>query len=156
MNARLTSVSPFIEDDREMDLRIRISTRKVDWGSLSMSHASNKGSLNHDRSFNFNDILYIAVHFIQCLLEEDPANRMSLTRALRHSWLKTYTPLRVYDTISSLDPHDFSMLTSIPGFDISKSVTTNLKVLDLDRIPNGAGASNIGRKIVFHLEVFHI
>jgi len=53
MNARLTSVSPFIEDDRERDLRIRISTRKVDWGSLSMSRASDKGSLNNYQSISY-------------------------------------------------------------------------------------------------------
>jgi len=47
------------------------------------------------------------------------------------------------------------MLTSIPGFDMSKSVTTNLKELDLDMIPNGgAGTSNIGKENCFSLGGF--
>ena len=94
---------------------------------------------------SLNDVLHLAIHFIQHLLEEDPDNRMSLTQALRHPWLKTYTPhnLRAYDTISSLDPYDFSMLTSIPGFDMNKSVTTNLNGLDLDRNTNDARPSDL-------------
>lgn len=125
----LTNSSPFIEDERERDIRIRISTRKVDWETLSTSHASSQ-----------------AINFIQCLLEEDPEIRMSLTQALQHPWLRLYTPfygdLKAYDTISSLDPQDFSMLTSMPGFDMNKSVTTNLNGLNLNGNHNGAGPSS--------------
>ncbi|KAJ3563307.1 hypothetical protein NP233_g9018 [Leucocoprinus birnbaumii] len=112
----LTNASPFIEDDRERDIRIKISTRRVGLG---------------------------AINFIQCLLEEDPEIRMSLTQALNHPWLRTRTAfndLQAYDTVSSMDPHDFSMLSSMPGFDPNASVTTNLNGLHLNG-NYGAGPS---------------
>jgi serine/threonine/tyrosine protein kinase RAD53 len=82
--------------------------------------------------------IFSATSFIECLLAEDPDKRLSLTEALKHPWLSSYTPiynLHAYDTISSLDPQDFSMLSSMPGFDINASVTTNMNGLKLNSAP---------------------
>lgn len=70
---------------------------------------------------------------------------MSLTESLHHPWLESYTPfngLKAYDTVSSMDHQDFSMLTSMPGFDMNKSVTTNLNGLNLNGNSNMPGPSN--------------
>lgn len=77
---------------------------------------------------------FTAYNFIESLLQENEGKRMSLTDSLKHPWLRSYTPtynLRAYDTVSSLDPHDFSMLSSMPGFDMNASVTTNLNGLQI-------------------------
>ncbi|KXN90631.1 putative serine/threonine-protein kinase fhkC [Leucoagaricus sp. SymC.cos] len=126
----LTNSSPFLEDERERDIRIRILSRQVDWAALDTVIVSPQ-----------------ARNFIECLLEQDPDRRMSLTDSLKHPWLRSYTPyygdLKAYDTISSLDPQDFSMLTSMPGFDMNKSVTTNFNGLKLTSNYNAPGPSNL-------------
>ncbi|EKM80931.1 hypothetical protein AGABI1DRAFT_37595 [Agaricus bisporus var. burnettii JB137-S8] len=113
----LTNSSPFLEDDDQRDIRLRISQRKVDWTLLAQTGVSSR-----------------AYNFIESLLQENEGKRMSLTDSLKHPWLRSYTPtynLRAYDTVSSLDPHDFSMLSSMPGFDMNASVTTNLNGLQI-------------------------
>jgi hypothetical protein len=37
---RLTNVSPFIEDDQQPDIRVRIAGRTVDWNTLAASGVS--------------------------------------------------------------------------------------------------------------------
>jgi serine/threonine/tyrosine protein kinase RAD53 len=131
----LTNAAPFIEDENQRDIRLRISERKVDWSILTQASASQKGQ---QQNSNFHgggsDADSTAVHFIEQLLEHNVEKRMSLSQALRHTWLRSYTPsynLKAYDTVSSLDPHDFSMLSSMPGFNMDASVTTNLNGLQI-------------------------
>ncbi|KAF9452361.1 Pkinase-domain-containing protein [Macrolepiota fuliginosa MF-IS2] len=127
----LTNASPFIEDENQRDIRLRISERRIDWSTLQSAGVS-----------------LHAYNFIECLLQENEETRMSLTDSLKHPWLRSYTPvanLAAYDTISSLDPHDFSMLSSMPGFDMNASVTTNLNGLKISTNNNtAAGAANRG------------
>ncbi|RDB16782.1 putative serine/threonine-protein kinase fhkC [Hypsizygus marmoreus] len=97
----LTNASPFIEDDTR-DVRTRVATRVVDWGILSTQHVS-----------------ATAQDFIRRLLEEDPRHRMSLTDALHHPWLLSYTPPANHqassnsNSSSSVATNDYSMLSSI-------------------------------------------
>jgi serine/threonine/tyrosine protein kinase RAD53 len=71
---------------------------------------------------------------------------MSLSDSLKHPWLRSYTPtynLKAYDTVSSLDPHDFSMLSSMPGFNMNASVTTNLNGLQITSNRNIPGPAAV-------------
>jgi serine/threonine/tyrosine protein kinase RAD53 len=40
---RLTNTNPFIEDDTQRDLRIRIAGRQIDWTTLEQSQVSEEG-----------------------------------------------------------------------------------------------------------------
>ncbi|TFK25731.1 CAMK/RAD53 protein kinase [Coprinopsis marcescibilis] len=72
----LTNASPFIEDENQRDIRLRISERVIDWSVLEAQNVSPE-----------------CMHFVRSLLQEDPVARMSLTRALEHPWLKSYIPV---------------------------------------------------------------
>ncbi|KAJ3713129.1 kinase-like domain-containing protein [Lentinula raphanica] len=69
----LTASSPFIEDETQQDLRMRICTRKIDWNLLKR-RTSNP----------------MIIDFIRKLLDADPETRMTLTGALDHDWLLDY------------------------------------------------------------------
>ncbi|KAJ3802182.1 CAMK/RAD53 protein kinase [Lentinula aff. detonsa] len=69
----LSNANPFIEDENQPDLRLRISTRTIDWKLLKQK-TSNP----------------MIVDFLQNLLTSDPAARMTLTGALDHPWLLDY------------------------------------------------------------------
>lgn len=145
----MTNASPFIEDENQRDIRLRISERRIDWSTLLNAGVSSQGELNHRSGTVERNLIrhFIAYNFIECLLQENEEKRMSLTESLKHPWLKSYTPvystLQAYDTISSLDPQDFSMLSSMPGFDMNASVTTNLNGLQITS-NDSSGPSNQG------------
>jgi serine/threonine/tyrosine protein kinase RAD53 len=40
---RLTNAAPFIEDENQRDIRLRISERKVDWSILTQANVSSRG-----------------------------------------------------------------------------------------------------------------
>ncbi|KAF8798744.1 Pkinase-domain-containing protein [Phlegmacium glaucopus] len=72
----LTNSGPFLEDENQRDIRTRILGRKVDWKTLVSKCLSDE-----------------AYTFIRGLLREDPRHRLSLTKALDHPWLLSYTPV---------------------------------------------------------------
>ncbi|KAJ4490920.1 Pkinase-domain-containing protein [Lentinula aciculospora] len=69
----LTNASPFIEDETQPDIRVRISTRSIDWRIL-------KEKMSNP----------MIIDFIESLLTADPEARMTLTGALDHPWLQDY------------------------------------------------------------------
>lgn len=73
---RLMNSNPFIEDENQRDIRTRIIERQIDWETLT------NASVSVD-----------AQNFIRNLLEDNPSRRMSLTSALRHPWLSSYSPI---------------------------------------------------------------
>jgi len=72
----LTNAGPFIEDENQRDIRARILDRTIDWNTLFNKNLSEE-----------------AYTFIRGLLQEDPLKRLSLTNALDHPWLLSYTPV---------------------------------------------------------------
>ncbi|KAH7917308.1 kinase-like protein [Leucogyrophana mollusca] len=66
----LTNSSPFIEDDTQRDVKIRIAERTIDWTSLEQSECSAR-----------------VRDFIRRLLDVDPRTRMSIADARKHPWL---------------------------------------------------------------------
>jgi serine/threonine/tyrosine protein kinase RAD53 len=86
--------------------------------------------------------------FVRCLLEEDPKRRMTLTNALHHPWLKSYT--LVYDHGSSdfanfVPTDNYSMLYSIPESYDSSSVNQGFQNMQIQ--PDASTSSIPG----FHL-----
>ncbi|KAJ4494447.1 kinase-like domain-containing protein [Lentinula lateritia] len=79
----LTNASPFIEDENQPDIRVRISTRTVDWRIL--------------REKTSNPMI---IDFIERLLNPDPAVRMTLADALDHLWLQDYVKKNNRDAIA--------------------------------------------------------
>ncbi|KAJ3810865.1 CAMK/RAD53 protein kinase [Lentinula aff. lateritia] len=69
----LTNASPFIEDENQPDIRVRIST-------LITLKAQSRNSLLYS----------LVIDFIEQLLNPDPAVRMTLEAALDHLWLQDY------------------------------------------------------------------
>ncbi|KAF5374586.1 hypothetical protein D9757_010153 [Collybiopsis confluens] len=69
----LTNASPFLEDDNQQDLRMKIATRTIDWTVLK-TRTENP----------------MIIDFIESLLNNDPASRMTLSGALDHPWLQEY------------------------------------------------------------------
>ncbi|KIK69379.1 hypothetical protein GYMLUDRAFT_53800 [Collybiopsis luxurians FD-317 M1] len=69
----LTNASPFIEDDNQADIRMKIATRRIDW-SLLRPKTENP----------------MVIDFIESLLANDPASRLTLSGALDHPWLQDY------------------------------------------------------------------
>lgn len=65
-----TLSSPFIEDENQRDLKVRIAGRTIQWSILD--HV---------------DVSPLARTFIERLLEQDPRDRMSLSAACTHPWL---------------------------------------------------------------------
>ncbi|KAK0194926.1 kinase-like domain-containing protein [Armillaria mellea] len=72
----LTNTAPFIEDEYQPDIRMRIAERWIHWQPLEMH--------SHE-----------ARSFIQALLETDPTKRMTMVDSRKHPWFAAYTP--VYD-----------------------------------------------------------
>ncbi|KAI9571653.1 kinase-like domain-containing protein [Boletus coccyginus] len=71
----LTSASPFIEDEGQRDMKVRIAQRVIDWSCLDNL-----------------DVSELAKDFIRRLLEFDPRRRMSLSAACLHPWLNQSNP----------------------------------------------------------------
>lgn len=65
-----TLSSPFIEDENQRDLKVRIAERTIQWSTLDNV-----------------DVSPLARNFIERLLEHDPRDRMSLSAACTHPWL---------------------------------------------------------------------
>ncbi|KAG1812212.1 kinase-like domain-containing protein [Suillus subaureus] len=65
-----TLSSPFIEDENQRDLKVRIAGRTIQWSTLDNV-----------------DVSPLARNFIERLLEHDPRDRMSLSAACTHPWL---------------------------------------------------------------------
>ncbi|KAL0956927.1 hypothetical protein HGRIS_003031 [Hohenbuehelia grisea] len=102
----LTNASPFIEDENQRDIRMRIIERRVDWSVLDAVNVSDEGK-----------------DFIHGLLNVNPRERTSLRDALDHPWLRDYEP--VYGCSPQLQesrsgghsrhlPNDISMLSVVP------------------------------------------
>ncbi|KAJ8518308.1 hypothetical protein ONZ45_g4597 [Pleurotus djamor] len=71
----LTNAGPFIEDENQRDIRMRILERQIDWGTLSAAKVTPE-----------------AESFIRALLTFDPSHRMTLSDSLFHPWLQGYQP----------------------------------------------------------------
>ncbi|KAH0828081.1 kinase-like domain-containing protein [Lanmaoa asiatica] len=71
----LTSASPFIEDENQRDMKVRIAKRTIDWSSLDNLQVTE-----------------LAKDFIRRLLEFDPRHRLSLSAARHHPWLNQSIP----------------------------------------------------------------
>lgn len=105
----LTSSSPFVEDENQRDIKIRIAQRIIDWSTLDLAGVSE-----------------LAKDFIRQLLEYDPHKRLSLSAARRHPWLNPapegfhheHREVREDSSILSLDPAD-SSLTSLGEEDMA-------------------------------------
>ncbi|KAG2046644.1 Pkinase-domain-containing protein [Suillus hirtellus] len=65
-----TLSSPFIEDENQRDIKVRIAERTIQWSILDKVEVSPR-----------------ARNFIERLLEHDPRDRMSLSTACTHPWL---------------------------------------------------------------------
>ncbi|KAG2154460.1 kinase-like domain-containing protein [Suillus bovinus] len=65
-----TLSSPFIEDENQRDIKVRIAGRTIQWSTLDNIDVSPQ-----------------ARNFIEMLLEHDPRDRMSLSTACTHPWL---------------------------------------------------------------------
>ncbi|KAF4597866.1 hypothetical protein EYR38_006258 [Pleurotus pulmonarius] len=120
----LTNAGPFIEDENQRDIRMRIIERQIDWDTLYNSNVSQE-----------------AQSFIRSLLVDNPDRRMTLTDALHHPWLQSYTPVYApssylqqhSSTGSSIPSDDFSMLSDIPEGDEPGS---SHNVVDIKREPS--------------------
>ncbi|KAG6880342.1 hypothetical protein C0992_011093 [Termitomyces sp. T32_za158] len=97
-NEGLTNSSPFVEEEQQ-DVRTRILERTIDWSVLMSKEVSAQ-----------------AIDFVQCLLETDPRQRMTLAYALQHPWLKShvpvYGPARNYAT--NIRTSDYLMVSAGP------------------------------------------
>lgn len=69
LESRLANCNPFVDDDASV-IAIRFRSRYVDWGLLD-----NRGVSTECR------------RFIERLIEENPAERMTCAEALKHPWL---------------------------------------------------------------------
>ncbi|KAH7916616.1 kinase-like domain-containing protein [Hygrophoropsis aurantiaca] len=112
----LTSTSPFIEDDTQRDIKIRIAERTIDWASLDQAHISPT-----------------AQDFIRRLLDVNPRTRMSLSDATKHPWLQNQQEVlnrgRPRETLAEASivslPVEGSSLSSIPDDDDEMADDTN-------------------------------
>ncbi|KAF8906569.1 CAMK/RAD53 protein kinase [Gymnopilus junonius] len=82
----LTNAGPFIEDEAQ-EIKARILSRRVDWGTLTCQPVSNE-----------------AYSFIRGLLQDNPRRRRSLTDSLKHPWLQNHVPF--HGTSDSQPPAD--------------------------------------------------
>ncbi|KAJ6538801.1 Pkinase-domain-containing protein [Mycena vulgaris] len=78
----LTNTNPFIESSVE-DLKARIRDRHIDWTTLEMLRFP-------DREGGYYGLTTEVQDFIRRLLAFDPRQRMKLSEALNHPWLKNY------------------------------------------------------------------
>lgn len=104
----LTSSTPFIEDEAQRDMKIRIAERVIDWGTLDSAGVSD-----------------LAKDFVRQLLEHDPLKRLSLTAARAHPWLNqnygsqyTRREIQLDSSVASFGPVG-SSLTSLPDEDMA-------------------------------------
>ncbi|KAG6375586.1 kinase-like domain-containing protein [Boletus reticuloceps] len=136
----LTSASPFIEDEGQRDMKVRIAQRTIDWSSLDNIHISELGR-----------------DFIRRLLEYDPRCRLSLSEARHHPWLNqsgpaaagANSPRETRQSFSSLASFPDSSLTSIaddedeamadPTRISEPSMSAGLQQLQLDQSPQRNG-----------------
>lgn len=95
ISGRLTNASPFIEDENQQNLRTRIIERTIDWMTLETRGVSdNCTCMMRSSRMPYSFLCHRpGYHFIQMLLQEDAAKRMSLTDALSHPWLQSYIPV---------------------------------------------------------------
>ncbi|KAH7928923.1 kinase-like protein [Leucogyrophana mollusca] len=112
----LTSSSPFVEDDTQRDIKIRIAERTIDWTTLEQSRCS-----------------AVARDFIRRLLDVNPRTRMSLADARNHPWLRNMHNIPGNDrpretlaasSVASL-PVGGSSLSSLPDDDDFMADDTN-------------------------------
>lgn len=106
---------------------MRIIERQIDWDTLHNSNVSQEGQCMPccPSPSLYLPLFSLAQSFIRSLLVDNPSRRMTLTDALHHPWLQSYTP--VYTPSSYLQQHsstgssipsdDFSMLSDIPEGD---------------------------------------
>ncbi|KAG5642826.1 hypothetical protein DXG03_002057 [Asterophora parasitica] len=145
----LTNASPFIEDDTQRDIRTRVSERTIDWGTLANGNISEE-----------------AREFIQLLLEDSPRDRMTLTDALQHPWLTSYTRVYDHDGVDVLHNEppttDSSMISATSSVDSFRNSVNegfqNMHIQPGSSVPavpgafpdagpsNGAGTSNVNRE----------
>ncbi|OAX40928.1 kinase-like protein [Rhizopogon vinicolor AM-OR11-026] len=86
-----TISSPFIEDENQRDMKLRIAERTINWEIL------------HDAG-----VSPLATNFVERLLEHDPRDRMSLNTARSHAWLVSdshhqHRGIAMDDSIASID-----------------------------------------------------
>lgn len=98
-----TLSSPFIEDENQRDLKVRIAERTIQWSILD--HV---------------DVSPLARTFIERLLEHDPRDRMSLSTACTHAWLANDPTLshlqpRAITGSSVASIQDGASCVSLPG-----------------------------------------
>lgn len=98
-----TLSSPFIEDENQRDLKVRIAERTIQWSILD--HV---------------DVSPLARTFIERLLEHDPRDRMSLSTACTHAWLAnvptlSYLQPRAITGSSVASIQDGASCVSLPG-----------------------------------------
>ncbi|KAG6331844.1 hypothetical protein ID866_7247 [Astraeus odoratus] len=130
----LTSSNPFIEDEAQRDIKIRIAERIVDWGMLDQTGVSE-----------------LAKHFIRQLLEYDPHRRLSLSAARAHLWLNQthsgshheHREVHATHSITSLGPEG-SSLTSLPDDDIA---SVDFAMQSDDYEVDGEGPSGMQTKL---------
>ncbi|KAG2122839.1 kinase-like domain-containing protein [Suillus cothurnatus] len=86
-----TLSSPFIEDENQRDIKVRIAGRTIQWSTLDNV-----------------DVSPLARNFIERLLEHDPRDRMSLSAACSHAWLADVPtlshlqPRAITDSVASI------------------------------------------------------
>ncbi|KAG9316853.1 kinase-like domain-containing protein [Chiua virens] len=86
----LTGTNPFIEDESQHDIKVRVATRTIDWDSLHCLPVSEYGEYKYVSTAAYKALLSvnIAKDFIRRLLEPDPRKRLSLSAACSHPWIK--------------------------------------------------------------------
>ncbi|KAF8444907.1 kinase-like domain-containing protein [Boletus edulis BED1] len=144
----LTSASPFIEDEGQRDMKVRIAQRTIDWSSLDNIHISELGR-----------------DFIRRLLEYDPRCRLSLSEARHHPWLNQSGPAAAGANSPRETRQSFSSLTSFPDSSLTSiaddedeamadstrinepSMSAGLQQLQLDQSPQrNSGRAPIQRR----------
>lgn len=142
-SSRLTNASPFIEDENQTNLRTRIIERQIDWETLRAQNVSTEGMYLASQSPRGLDSYHppfslLGFDFILALLQEDPMNRMPLTEALNHPWLRSYT--------SPFPASSRARALQASSSGTRAGVTHNFIGLHIQPSANGAGAGNFGQR----------
>ncbi|KAG6830161.1 hypothetical protein H0H92_001890 [Tricholoma furcatifolium] len=128
----LTYSSPFVEEDNR-DVRTRVAERTIEWSLLTAVRASAN-----------------ATDFIRRLLEEDPRQRMTLTAALQHPWLKSYVPvygLATHHATNTLPSDEYSMMANGTDSQSSFRGSVNAEFQNLHiQSSVGTAADGLGRQ----------
>ncbi|KAF5317106.1 hypothetical protein D9611_003775 [Ephemerocybe angulata] len=111
----LTNSSPFIEDSKQTNLKTRIIERIIDWNTLACR-----------------DVTDECYDFIEKLLLQDPTERMSLTEALSHPWLRSYVPVFPIPQANFYLPSSNNILNATAG---NAGITHNLLGLTMASNP---------------------